>query len=172
MLPQDILVLPAETIPNFVLALLGYNKKRGFWEELRDPALLSFWENRIARQSQVWVSAGSCCALGDPCWILGALGWCWLLPNPPWCQHCRTSEPWLLGCILQRLSARKLYLGATGMQLPRNRRTSWDGTNHPCVAAAGLKQCGHPGWDYLWGGCSFLTPAVIPGPAEEMLLFC
>lgn len=54
-------------------------------------------------------------------------------------------QSWLLGCILQRCSARKLYLGATGVLLPRNRSPSWDRTSHPCVAAAGLKTCGQPG---------------------------
>lgn len=79
-------------------------------------------------------------------------------PVPPWCQRCATSEPWLLGCVFQRLSARKLYLGAAGMLLPRNRRTSWDRANHPCVAAAGVKTCGHPGWGRLWSSFSSLTP--------------
>lgn len=137
------------------------------WSYLQRPFPALFWRRWDVTKS---VDSGKSCEF-QLCSAFGKTGWhvragfgCLQGAVVPWgiragslvpcdgvgCSPIPPSESWILECVLQGLPARKLYLGAAGMLLPRIRRSPWDRTSHPCVAAAG-----HPGWGHLWSGAEF-----------------
>lgn len=123
------------------------------------PQLLEY---RIARQSGLWVSAGSCCALGDPCWILaaGAPGWCWLLPNPTTVPALQNVSFLAFGISPSKSLSQKAAPGSNRNAASKNQEV-FLGQKQPPLRCC--RRCGHPGWGHLWSGFSltlvwFLDP--------------